>query len=109
MPALLTASQLVSVRHGRPLLPLEHLSAQGVLVWPHLLKPGSQLCPFMPCLSELSDAAIKRMAGNSMHLAVAVRVVGFMLATSSKVALQKGYTCTLDCSQDSEDLLSDRA
>ncbi|OLP89574.1 hypothetical protein AK812_SmicGene28969 [Symbiodinium microadriaticum] len=81
VPTLLQSSVLWSFRHRRLVLPVEMLELQGY----NLLDqdPSRRSC-IETCLSEISDTAIRGMAGNAMHIQCIGNVLAFVLACSCK-------------------------
>ena len=73
MPSLMTRSVPWSFRWKRELLPVEALGVMGIPVfrqWAPERFRGIYGCPFQHLLSDMSDADVRRLAGNGMSLQV---------------------------------------
>eukprot|EP00439_Symbiodinium_sp_Y106_P025582 s5201_g3.t1 len=81
VPTLLQSSILWSFRQRRLVLPAEMLELQGYNVLDQ--DPSRRSC-IATCLSDISDTAIRSMAGNATHISCIGNVLAFVLACSCK-------------------------
>ena len=86
---LLTKTSLLwSMRHERALIPLEHLSAQGINVWGPGCKAGVVR---LALAGDLTDVQIRHLSGNSFNIAQVSSLLLFCLCGFENRAL----ACTL--------------
>ena len=64
LPALLTHNTIVNMQTNEILMPAEHLAAQGEAIF----RPGRFKSHIAESIDQLSDAELKRIAGNSFDL-----------------------------------------
>lgn len=98
-----------SIRKGRPLLPMEMLSAMGVDVWPHLR--GNFLSPAHSSIAAagLSGHEIASLSGNSIHGANLFTVLLVVFGTSVRVpaaSLRMLRSFTAEMSDDQDDIVA---
>lgn len=73
MPSLMTRSVPWSFRWKRELAPVEALGVMGIPVFSNWIPPafqGAYGCPYSSVLETLTDADVRRLAGNGMSLQV---------------------------------------
>jgi hypothetical protein len=80
-PCLVTHGKIVSISKGKVFTAKEHLAMMGEAVYPDLVGQGGE-CLFQHVLdnNELSDAVIKRIAGQGMHLHYLTPLMVYALA-----------------------------
>ena len=81
MPCLVTHGLIHNFSRGRPLVPEEHLVAQGFPVFHEI--HGKSL-PFGTALRALSGSEVKRMAGNGMYLPLIGLQLLYLIAYATK-------------------------
>ncbi|CAE7361460.1 unnamed protein product [Symbiodinium sp. CCMP2592] len=87
LPTLVTHGCLHSWRHRRCLIPLEHLGAQGVQIYPHATAQAAMQSLMQPLLQSgvLSRGDQKRLAGNGMHQPTVASVVLYTLSSLHRI------------------------
>jgi len=85
IPCLTRNSQIASLVHDRRAIGIEHLLMQGVCT---MDIPGVRPCPWLHLiqLGTLSQNELQHLAGNAMHQAVVGALMGYALATCTRVA-----------------------